>query len=47
MRNGHDDDNLKTVLVGALNKRAKDGWEAEKNRTEKKPVHESMATIGG
>jgi cyclic pyranopterin phosphate synthase len=47
MREGYDDDNLKTVLVDALNKRAKDGWEAEKNRTEKKPIQESMATIGG
>lgn len=47
MRKGYDEDDLKTVLAGALNKRAKDGWEAEKNRTQKTPIHESMATIGG
>ena len=47
MREGHDDDHLKTFLVSALNRRAKDGWEAEKNRTGKMPVQESMATIGG
>jgi cyclic pyranopterin phosphate synthase len=47
MRKGYGDDNLKAVLVGALNKRAKDGWEAEKNSAGKMPVHESMATIGG
>jgi cyclic pyranopterin phosphate synthase len=47
MRKGYDDDTLKTFLVDAMNKRAKDGWEVEKNRSGKMPVHESMATIGG
>jgi molybdenum cofactor biosynthesis protein A len=47
MRKGYNDDNLKTFLVDSMNKRAKDGWEAEKSRSEKIPVRESMATIGG
>lgn len=47
IREGHDDQYLQHSLLNAINKRAKDGWEAEKNRKEKNPVHESMATIGG
>ena len=47
MREGYDDDKLKSSLLNVLGHRAKDGWEAEKLRKEKGPVHESMATIGG
>ena len=41
-RSGINDDLLIDELKKALNKRYKDGWEAEKNG-----VHESMAKIGG
>ena len=44
MRAGVSDEELITALKGSLNQRAKDGFEAEKKR---KPIHESMATIGG
>lgn len=44
MRSGADDKELIKQLKEALDKRAKDGFEAEKER---KPVSESMATIGG
>jgi cyclic pyranopterin phosphate synthase len=47
MRSGNDDAALQQVLLQALGHRAKDGWEAERNRTVHGPVHESMATIGG
>jgi cyclic pyranopterin phosphate synthase len=47
IREGMDDNNLKNTLLNAMNKRAKDGFEAEKNRTGHEAVHESMATIGG
>ncbi|MEO5995884.1 MAG: GTP 3',8-cyclase MoaA [Chitinophagaceae bacterium] len=47
IREGYDDDNLKSTLLKVLGHRAKDGWEAEKLRKEKGPIHESMATIGG
>jgi len=47
VREGLDDNELKAVLLKALSHRPKDGWEAEKLRGDKNPVHESMATIGG
>jgi cyclic pyranopterin phosphate synthase len=47
LRQGLDDNELRTALLKALDHRAKDGWEAEQLRKEKNPVHESMATIGG
>ena len=47
VREGVHDNELKTALLQALGHRPKDGWEAEKLRREKNPVHESMATIGG
>lgn len=47
MRAGCTDDQLKETLLQALSHRAKDGWEAEKNRLSGLPIHESMATIGG
>ena len=46
-RQGLNNDELKTILLNALDHRPKDGFEAEQKRKEKNPVHESMATIGG
>jgi molybdenum cofactor biosynthesis protein A len=47
LRQGISEDNLKLMLLNAFNNRTKDGWEAERQRTESQGVHESMATIGG
>ena len=47
IRNGNNDKELERSLLNAFSHRAIDGWEAEKLRKEKGPVHESMATIGG
>ncbi|MBK8878691.1 MAG: GTP 3',8-cyclase MoaA [Haliscomenobacter sp.] len=47
MRAGATDEQLTESLVQALNHRAKDGWEAEKNRNFGLPISESMSTIGG
>ncbi len=47
MRLGLGNDELETALLEAFGSRPKDGWQAEKNRAEKHPAHESMATIGG
>jgi len=47
IRNGLSDDSIATHLINAIQHRSKDGWEAERLRKEKMPVHESMATIGG
>lgn len=47
MRNNNTDAQLTEALMAALGARAKDGWEAERNRIKEKGVHESMATIGG
>ena len=42
LRDGMSDNDISATLQNAINHRAKDGWEAEKN-----VVHESMASIGG
>jgi molybdenum cofactor biosynthesis protein A len=47
MREGLNDDSIALNLTKAMQHRSKDGWEAERLRKEKAPVHESMATIGG
>lgn len=47
VREGYNDEELKRSLLDAFGHRAIDGWQAEKLRKEKGPVHESMATIGG
>jgi molybdenum cofactor biosynthesis protein A len=47
MREGADDGKLKETLIHAFRNRAKDGYEAEKNRTKILTVKESMSTIGG
>ena len=44
MREGFSDDELGNALKKALGQRARDGFEAEKQR---RPLGESMATIGG
>lgn len=44
LRDGADDARLEEIIRKAVQKKARDGWEAEKKRL---PVHESMATIGG
>lgn len=47
MRAGATDQELETAFLEAINHRAKDGWEAERNRQFGLPVRESMSTIGG
>ena len=47
IREGADDLQLKAAFLDALGNRAKDGFEAEKNRFLGAGVSESMATIGG
>ena len=47
MRAGASDQQIIDTFKVALGNRAKDGWEAEKNRGFDLPVKESMATIGG
>lgn len=47
MREGATDEDVKTAFIEALNHRAKDGHEAEKNRFMGAAVTESMTTIGG
>lgn len=47
LREGASDEGLKEWIRHTVSTKAKDGWEAEKNRDNHEPVHESMATIGG
>ena len=47
MRAGASDAQLHDAFLDALGNRAKDGWEAERNRRFGLPVSESMSTIGG
>ena len=47
LRNGADDQEIKTILSKAFQSRAKDGFEAEAKRQNHSPVSESMSTIGG
>jgi molybdenum cofactor biosynthesis protein A len=47
IRRGLDDALIQNSILHAIGHRHADGWEAEKSRNEKTPVHESMATIGG
>jgi molybdenum cofactor biosynthesis protein A len=47
LRAGASDEQLANTLLDALQNRAKDGFEAERNRGFGLPVSESMATIGG
>ena len=47
LRTEPDDRKVRDQLIRIFQKRAKDGFEAEKLRDKNKPVGESMATIGG
>lgn len=47
MRTGCTDEQLVEKLLYAFAHRPKNGFEAEQHRAATKPVHESMATIGG
>ncbi|MEN7548671.1 GTP 3',8-cyclase MoaA [Rapidithrix thailandica] len=47
MRSGANDQRLEETLIHAFRHRAKDGFEAEKQRQSNHPVKESMSTIGG
>lgn len=47
MREGKDDEAVKTALLKAFQSRPLDGFEAEEKRKGQIPVHESMSTIGG
>ncbi|NBU35193.1 MAG: GTP 3',8-cyclase MoaA [Bacteroidetes bacterium] len=47
MRNEATDEQIKEALLDSFSNRAKDGWEAEKNRFDFFPATESMSTIGG
>jgi len=47
LRAGASDAEITALFVNALSHRAKDGFEAEQNRTGGHAVSESMATIGG
>ncbi len=47
LRQGATDEQLEEAFKSALGNRAKDGWEAESNRSYNFPISESMSTIGG
>jgi len=47
LRSEPDDQKVERKLIQLIQKRSKDGFEAENLRSKSKPVRESMATIGG
>lgn len=47
LRSGISDEKIIRKLIDAFGHRAKNGFEAEANRKDRHPAHESMATIGG
>jgi len=47
LREGHSDESIKQRIIDAVQKRAKDGFEAEKLRGKQNPIGESMSVIGG
>ncbi len=47
LRSSLEDEAIKEKLLYAFRHRVKDGFEAEKKRSDHLPVHESMSTIGG
>lgn len=47
LRAGIPDEEIKSKLLQAFGARHKDGFEAEANRNDHQPAHESMSTIGG
>ena len=47
LREGHSDESIKQRIIEVVQKRAKDGFEAENMRGEQNPIGESMSLIGG
>ena len=47
VREGHSDASIQQRIISAVQKRAKDGFEAEKLRGTQNPIGESMSIIGG
>lgn len=47
MREGKTNEELKELITLAVQKKTKDGWEAEKFNLTEQQSHQSMATIGG
>jgi cyclic pyranopterin phosphate synthase len=47
LREGNADDQLREALLRAFKQRPQNGFEAESNRKNHLPAHESMSTIGG
>ncbi|MCJ7935765.1 MAG: GTP 3',8-cyclase MoaA [Chryseobacterium sp.] len=47
LRSGATDEELKNIIINSIQKKPKDGWEAEKLNTAASSLHQSMATIGG
>lgn len=47
LREGHSDESIKSKIYDAVQRRAKDGFEAEKLRDKNNPIGESMSLIGG
>lgn len=47
LRGGADDEELQDEITEAINKKAENGWKAEKETNNDRSTRESMATIGG
>ncbi|WP_343680600.1 GTP 3',8-cyclase MoaA [Chryseobacterium arthrosphaerae] len=47
IRSGATDEDLKNIIINSIHHKPKDGWEAEKQDTTARSIHQSMATIGG
>ena len=47
LREGHSDSSIQKRIIDVVQKRTKDGFEAEKLRGEQNPIGESMSIIGG
>ena len=47
LREGHSDASIKSQIINVVQKRTKDGFEAEKLRGQNDPIGESMSIIGG
>lgn len=47
IRSGKTDEELKSIITAIIQKKPKDGWEAQKFNLTEEQIHQSMATIGG
>ena len=47
LRTGCDDQQIADAFIDLISKRARDGFEAEKNRSNPNTISESMSSIGG